>query len=69
MRNEYTQIYEWGKFNPKKIIQIGGVKLTTLISQVKKFNPEELSKKISKDLGDLFNLTLYTKRHYPNYMT
>ena len=54
MRNEYTQIYEWGKFNPKKVIQIGGVKLTTLISQVKKFNPEELSKKISKDLGDFF---------------
>ena len=42
---------KWGKFYPKKSIKIGGVKLSTQISDVKIFYPEELSKKnLSKDL-------------------
>ena len=35
---------EWDKFYPQKVLQIGGVKLSTQISHVNFFYPEELSK-------------------------
>ena len=42
---QFEAFYEWGKFYPKKVIQIGGVKLYTQISQSrKKYYAEEFSK-------------------------
>ena len=56
---------EWGKFYPKKVIQIVGVKLSTQISDVNFFIQKSYPKKIlSKDLLDLFYITLYTKSNY-----
>ena len=53
---------EWGKFYPKKVIQIVGVKLSTQISDVKFFIQKSYPKKIlSKDLLDLFYVTLYKR--------
>ena len=40
-----SPIFEWGKFYPKKVIHIGGVKLSTQISHVNCFVQKELSKK------------------------
>ena len=45
LKNSISYITEeWDKFYPKKVIQIGGEKLSTQIS--KKIYAEELSKKI-----------------------
>ena len=57
----------------KKVIQIWGVKLSTQISHDKNFFQKSYPKNIlSKDLLDLFYITLYTKRNHPkiyNYVT
>ena len=41
----------WGKFYPKKVINIWGVELSTEISHVKHFIQKSYPKKISKDLS------------------
>ena len=54
-------IYEWGKFYPKKVIQIREVKLSTEISHVKFFIQKSYPKQIlSKDLLDLLDLFYLT---------
>ena len=52
--------FEWGQFYPKRVIQIGGVELSTQISHVKNLSRRVIKKTYPK-LGDLFYLTLYTK--------
>ena len=57
----FTAIKEWGKFYPKKVIQIWRLKLSTQISHVKifiqKFYPKNF---FIQNLCDLFYVTLYS---------
>ena len=55
----------WGKFYPKRVIQNGGSKLSTQISDVKKLFRRVIQSKTYPKLRDLFNLTLYTTNNSP----
>ena len=54
MKLSKLEFKEWGKFYPKRVIQIGGVELSTPISHVKKFIQKSYPKKIlSKEIPGL----------------
>ena len=65
---------EWGNFYPKRAIQIGGVELSKQISHINFFIQKSYQKILSKDLLDLFNITLgrpyfIHKNSYTTYST
>ena len=79
-QDPHSTFSEWGKFHPKKVIQIGGLKLSTQIGHIKFFIQKSYQKKywrvIQKQSYPRIYLTyftlLYTQKNHPkinNYMT
>ena len=71
LKNRYTN--EWGKFYPKKVIQIVGLKFSTEISHVKfliqKFYPKTFLSKIYVTYSKLLYKRKAITQTSPNYTT